>query len=365
MENDFEKIIEQLIDYKFYLDKRQSNRRNAEESGTDSNKTEVSRNEFTLLLGGISSFRRTPGIPAHMGFETLYHCETKEDEENVKKHLDRLFGITDKNTLMEACYNRYNASDVYDQFMTFWANAPMFDVNRLNENGRRAFELMMSIAINFYPLVKEKGFYAWDINERIGLCRLAVAGGIISEEEFWKINDNWVRMAQVFYHSFEEYAYSCLCGAVYFMLQEEAMNEDSIASAEHFLNLNINILNELFAANRPWDSSKWYKPKEREYAVGLTQVGMEEKTFGCMVTKKAIDTEKIGYMYREEPQENCPDSGWRFFVGDEDDAYVNNPDNVVIVTLDTICNIEPTVIAYMYAETGRRFGYQDGKWIEE
>ena len=31
----------------------------------------VSREEFTLLLSGISTCRKAPGIPVHMGYEEL------------------------------------------------------------------------------------------------------------------------------------------------------------------------------------------------------------------------------------------------------------------------------------------------------
>ena len=339
-----EHVIKKITDYKNELDHRKSN----------NHKKGIGREEFTLLLGGISSFRRAPGIPCHMGFETLYHCETRENEKELKNHLYRMFGIADKDTLMRACYDRFHGSIEYEQFMTFWAGAPLFDIKRLNPDGRKNFEKRKEIASKFYPLVKEKGFYAWDINERIGLCRTAVAAGIISEGEFWELTDNWVKMAQVFYHSFEEYAYSCLCGAAYFMSEE-----DDEAGVEQFLNINLNILNELFDAGHPWDISQWYQPPNREYA------SLVERNLGCFVTKKAMESGKIGYMYREEPEPNCPDSGWRFFVGDEDDDYVNHPDNVVVVGLDTVCSINPGILAYIYAGYGRSFGYKNGAWSEE
>ena len=46
---------------------------------------------------------------------------------------------------------------------------------------------------------------------------------------------------------------------------------------------------------------------------------------------------KVGYMYREKSTENNPDSGWRFFKGDEDGEYMNNPDNYHIFALNTVC----------------------------
>ena len=52
---------------------------------------------------------------------------------------------------------------------------------------------------------------------------------------------------------------------------------------------------------------------------------------GCMVSDKITkEGFKVGYMYREQPSNDKPDSGWRFFAGNEDDEYINNPDNVHI-----------------------------------
>ena len=34
-----------------------------------------------------------------------------------------------------------------------------------------------------------------------------------------------------------------------------------------------------------------------------------------------FNEEKIGYMVREEPSKDNPDSGWRFFAGDESKEY--------------------------------------------
>ena len=57
--------------------------------------------------------------------------------------------------------------------MTFWCGAPMFDINELNGAGRKGFEECISLSRHFYPILKEKGYYAWDINEKIGLLRKA------------------------------------------------------------------------------------------------------------------------------------------------------------------------------------------------
>ena len=313
---------------------------------------EVSREEFTLLLSGIASCRKIPGISRHMGYETLYHCKEQSDRAAASEFLESMYGITDKTSLLQACHREYNVSGQYEQFMTFWHKVPLFELSELNERGRAWFERCQMAAQLFYPLLKEKGFYAWDINERIGLCRVAVACGLLTEEEFWQVTDSWVKQALVFYNSYGEYAVSCLCGALYYMGRYEA-------DIESFLEINLNMIEHLLEEGGAWQRNSWYKPKEREWA------SLVADNRGCLVTKRALDEEKIGYMYREEPNKEYPDSGWRFFVGDEEDDYISDPDNITVCSLNTICNLNPEVMAYMHVEEGRRFGRYAEGWREE
>lgn len=70
----------------------------------------------------------------------------------------------------------------------------------------------------------------------------------------------------------------------------------------------------------------------------------------CIVSNKiTVEGEKIGYMYREKPS-NEVDTGWRFFSGNEDDDYTNNPDNFNVFDINTICNYDDTIIPYLNSE---------------
>lgn len=312
----------------------------------------VSREEFTLVLSGISTCRKTPGIPVHMGYENLYHCESKKDIKEVKKHLKRLFHIVDKDSLYQTCARVYHSSDEYEDFMTFWCGAPLFDINELIPEARQSFLHWKQLAEVFYPIVREKGLYAWDIDNRIGLCRSAVACGILSDEEFWQVTDPWVRKAQVFYHSYEEYAISSLCGAVYDMRRYD----DDVSG---FFDINRNLVENLLAEGGAWQRNAWYVPGEREWAVLI------DSNLGCLVTKRALNEGNMGYMYRDEPAPGHPDSGWRFFVGDESEEYVDNPENTSVCALNTVCNLWPDAMAYLHAAAGRKFGRQENGWVEE
>ena len=52
-------------------------------------------------------------------------------------------------------------------------------------------------------------------------------------------------------------------------------------------------------------------------------------------------------MCREDGQEFPGDSGWRFFAGDEDDAYMEVQDNTGIYTLNTLCNYDKDILPYL------------------
>ena len=77
---------------------------------------------------------------------------------------------------------------------------------------------------------------------------------------------------------------------------------------------------------------------------------------GCIVSDKITkDGYKVGYMYRENPNEGNPDSGWRFLAGDEDPDYMSNPDNHHVFAINTICNYDRDIIPYIFSEIGSKF----------
>ena len=90
----------------------------------------------------------------------------------------------------------------------------------------------------------------------------------------------------------------------------------------------------------------WTREEIKPIAVG----------FGaCLVTNRvAIEGRSIGYMYREEP-DNEVDGGWRFFAGDEDDAYVDDPSNTSVFNVNTVANHDPAITPHLIAPFGSSF----------
>lgn len=89
---------------------------------------------------------------------------------------------------------------------------------------------------------------------------------------------------------------------------------------------------------------------------------------GCFATDRiTVDGCKVGYMYREGTDDSdFPDSGWRFFQGEEEDDYVNNGANLEIYRLNTICNYDPDIIPFLKAPYGTAyFRDENGVFQEE
>lgn len=319
--------------------------------GEDKKAAQPSREQFARLLTEPFAARKIPGIPCRMNENENYKCSADEAAE-TKAFMKKMYNIDSKESLLNYQKKQFECSVHYEQFMTFWKEAPLFDVDKLQPEGRKIFEMFMAQAKEFYPLLQERGFYAWDICEYIGVCRTANSCGIISDKEFDEITDRYVRKAQVFYHSFKEYALSYLCGAIYFMTIKKFDGQDQ------FLDLQGRIIANLCEKGAPWQKYAWYRPEKREW------VQIYPGDPGCIVSKAAFE-KGIGYMYRDEPTKDRPDSGWRFFHGDESDEYANNPDNLQIIGINAICNLRPDILAYLEAPNGSAYGWNGQDWIKE
>jgi hypothetical protein len=86
-----------------------------------------------------------------------------------------------------------------------------------------------------------------------------------------------------------------------------------------------------------------YEPEVKKYA---------------FVSKRALETDHIGYCYRDYPETNI-DSGWRFLYGDEDEDYLDNPDNCVSVYPEEMLSINPSLDIILAAPVSHEFEWDD------
>lgn len=75
----------------------------------------------------------------------------------------------------------------------------------------------------------------------------------------------------------------------------------------------------------------------------------------CFVTQRVLkDGEKVGYLYREAPDDER-DSGWRIMVGDESEAYMDDPKNIAYVSLGCVLNGDDSILSLLDAPPGSAF----------
>ncbi len=80
----------------------------------------------------------------------------------------------------------------------------------------------------------------------------------------------------------------------------------------------------------------------------------------CMATGHIMkDGMKVGFMYREEPEEDI-DSGWRFLSGTEDDAYMEDDDNSGIYDVESVLAADPAVRKYLHLPYGTELERVEG-----
>ncbi|MGU3495638.1 DUF2185 domain-containing protein [Xanthobacteraceae bacterium A53D] len=84
---------------------------------------------------------------------------------------------------------------------------------------------------------------------------------------------------------------------------------------------------------------------------------------GCIASDRiTVDGAPVGYMYREAPHV-AEDSGWCFLAGDEDDAYMADPDRHGIYDVNTIANYDKAILPFLDAPEGSSFARQaDGSF---
>ncbi|MFC0351075.1 DUF2185 domain-containing protein [Undibacterium danionis] len=100
-------------------------------------------------------------------------------------------------------------------------------------------------------------------------------------------------------------------------------------------------------------AEKKYKLSKEEIAPIALGLG------GCFATDRiVVDGRPVGYMYRRDPIRE-EDSGWCFFAGDEDEAYMADSSKHDIYDVNTIVNYDPSILPFIDSECGCKFERDD------
>ncbi len=95
----------------------------------------------------------------------------------------------------------------------------------------------------------------------------------------------------------------------------------------------------------------------KEDVPGRPQETEEVKKY-AYISKRALETDHIGYCYRDYPETNI-DSGWRFLYGDEDEDYLDNPANCEAVYPEEMLSINPALDVILSAPVNFEFEWDD------
>lgn len=94
---------------------------------------------------------------------------------------------------------------------------------------------------------------------------------------------------------------------------------------------------------------KHYKLDSKQIRPLATGLGL-----GMVSDMVAVEGHGVGYMYRDEPEDE-EDSGWRFFAGNESDAYIDNPKHFSLLDVNIIANFDESIIPLLESPVGAAF----------
>lgn len=309
------------------------------------------------------------GVPAVLNGYDLVNLELGDqiDLPYLKKHLLEQHKIKDTESAIRTIHTFLNDNIQwqYEQFLGFWKDQPEFDLEELDEKGRMFFESCKTFAKQFYPILKDKGFAGFDFGEAARMARECYACGFLDKKTVEQmLNDIGLRAFRAF-DSWEEFAISYLCGSAYFMYRASGMNNDYASMM--FQNVLAGIEKLFFTTKiNVWNQYAWLEGKK--YFLGLKETRkLIDTDLGCFVTDRiSIDGLSIGSMVHEEPASGQPDSGWRFFAGDETPEYIEDLSNTQVFSLNTICNYDESISPLLDAPIGTTYYRgENGEWVRQ
>lgn len=201
----------------------------------ESEKEELSEEDFTIYLGFLFGMRTIPGMDRAIGFGKYFRKFEGSDRECVLEFFERTYKVHDRESFREffTGYGGINLSDLYNAIPPYLAGKPEFDVDELSGAAREAFMNSAEFMEPFAQYLPKAGVLAWDISEKVGFARLAYSCDLIGNTDYCTIMLALTDLARENFSSFEEYLLSLAfgCGVLMFHIDQW-----SIKSAIEFIN---------------------------------------------------------------------------------------------------------------------------------
>lgn len=179
----------------------------------ENKKADISEEEFTMYLGYLSAIRKLQGMERGMGFKNYFTKYEGEQKEAAIKTLS-MFGITDRASMINFYQKELgcNLNGMYCEIPQFLeGKTETFD--QLNEKGKEAFLNAAEFFKSFIKYLPKAGILAWDLNEKVGILRLAYSCDILSNSDYCAAMLYISDEARKNFSSFEEYMLSLAFGS--------------------------------------------------------------------------------------------------------------------------------------------------------
>ena len=287
------------------------------------------------------------------------------NREKVDKDLES-FGIVDEESAMlnisRVCGR--GAHWQYVQFAMYDRGNFEVELNKMSPSGRESFIKCHDFTDHFKDLVGKTGYFAWDIALAVHLIREGVYLDYYNEYSAREMFGDIMKPLMKTFTNWPDFAVSFVAGGTYMAYKNSGFNEDEAKETFDYLMKKVD---QLFNDGRVnvWKVYSWYTKKD--YFPMLDKNNLEPLVKGelgqrgCFVSDRiSVDGVLPCMIYREEPFKNFPDSGWRFFAGDESKEYSSDRNNSNIFTLNVIGNYDPTVIPLLDAEIGTIYIRKEG-----
>ncbi len=275
----------------------------------------------------------------------------------------RKFGIIDEETAMmvisKACMRGMHWQ--YAQFQMHDSGNFEIELEKMSEKGRESFLKCHEFSSQFNDLVGKTGYFAWDIALAVHLIREALFCDYYNEYSAREMLDDLCKPLLKTFSDWPSFALSFIAGGTYSAYKNSGFDEEEARKTFDYL---LEKCNQLFTDERVsvWKAYHWYVKKD--YFPMLDKDNLKpliNSEKGCFVSDRISVEGAIPCMiYREKPFKNFPDSGWRFFAGDESKEYSADRNNSNIFTLNVICNYDESVIPLLDAEVGTVYIRKDG-----
>jgi hypothetical protein len=100
---------------------------------------------------------------------------------------------------------------------------------------------------------------------------------------------------------------------------------------------------------------------EKKYKLQKEQIlrMIPDMGFAYVSDKIAVDGNKVDFMYRIKPEKKG-DSGWVFYGGGESQEYIDNPENISVLSVNVIANYDEEIIPFLTYPPGTKIERIEG-----